>query len=1230
MPFVSDSGRQPTFPRDSTAKEREANLASSGLTLSEQRQRQMIEALPAAAYTCDRDGRITWCNEAAAELWGRRPEIGVERWGGSVRVYAADGTLLPSSEFPSARALREEKSIRNEEIIIERPDGTRRHVIANPQLMRDETGEVTGIVNLLLDVTEARRAELDVRRLAAIVESSDDAILGTDLDGTITSWNGGAERLYGFAVTETLGRSVTMIVPAELLEDEREILQRVRRGEKIAPFDTVRRCKDGRLIDVSLTVSPIKDARGRIIGASKTARDITAQRRAMRALAESEERLRLATRTGKVGLWEWDIDANRVTWTDSLYEIHGVARETFDATVEGFAALIHPEDRAPVERALQSTLKHDVPYELEFRAVRPGGGIVWLFTNAVVQREAGRPRRLLGATFDVTARKVAELALRDSEKRFRTLTSYAPVGIFLTDAQGETIFVNEFWSTMSGFPVSQARGDGWTRAMHPDDRARVAAEWEAARREQRASQAEYRFLREDGTVTWVHGNAVPLRDEAGRLAGYIGTIADITQRKLAEEKLRAQQAQLRLISTNAPISLAHCSRDGRFLFVNRANAQRFGLEPEQMIGRTLVEVMGSEAVATIQPYVERALKGESIDYELEVPYKGIGTRFMRVSYVPDFAEDGSVRGWMSALSDMTDRRQMENALRESESRFRQLADSMPQIVFAADAKGTTDYYNRRWYEFTGADEGGTGDESFLPILHPDDRQRCLDLWYRCVSSGKPYQIEYRFFFRARNEYRWQLGRALPVHDTGGRITRWFGTCTDIHDWKLVQEELGRRTATLETLNRIGRQLAAERDIEKVVQEVTDAGRELSGAALGAFFYNVKNDVGGAYTLYTLSGLPRDAFAEFPMPRATSLFGPAFRGESVLRIADVTKDERYGQSAPHFGLPKGHPPVRSFLAVPVTSRTGDVLGGLFFGHPEPDRFTGESEQTVSNLAAQAAIAIDNANLYQALSRELREKSAAEEELRIAQEQLRAHAIDLEKKIEERTASLREAIVQMEEFSYSVSHDLRAPLRAMNAYAEALVEDYGSRLDDTAKNYLERIRRSSQRMENLTHDLLAYSRVARSEVELRDVDLEPLLRDLIAQYSELQPAVADVRIETPLLPVRGHESSLGQCLANLMTNAVKFVAPGVRPQITVRTEASGDRVRIWIEDNGIGIAPEYQEGLFRVFERVPTNQSYEGTGIGLAIVRKAAEKMGGRCGVESDGRNGSRFWIELPKA
>lgn len=239
-------------------------------------------------------------------------------------------------------------------------------------------------------------------------------------------------------------------------------------------------------------------------------------------------------------------------------------------------------------------------------------------------------------------------------------------------------------------------------------------------------------------------------------------------------------------------------------------------------------------------------------------------------------------------------------------------------------------------------------------------------------------------------------------------------------------------------------------------------------------------------------------------------------------------------------------------------------------------------------------------------------------------------ELERKVEERTASLREAMTQMEEFSYTVSHDLRSPLRAMQGYAHLLVEDYREKLDETGVNYLDRIGRAAERMDRMTSDLLTYSRLSSSRVEMAPVEVESVVRHAVEQYIELPRKAAQVNIVAPLAAVLAHEPSLTQAIANLLTNAVKFVKPGEPAKITIRTERVGIRVRIWIEDQGISIAPELQPALFRMFERLPTGGTYEGTGIGLAIVKKAAEKMGGTCGMESDGATGSKFWIELAAA
>jgi PAS domain S-box-containing protein len=250
-----------------------------------------------------------------------------------------------------------------------------------------------------------------------------------------------------------------------------------------------------------------------------------------------------------------------------------------------------------------------------------------------------------------------------------------------------------------------------------------------------------------------------------------------------------------------------------------------------------------------------------------------------------------------------------------------------------------------------------------------------------------------------------------------------------------------------------------------------------------------------------------------------------------------------------------------------------------------------------------------------------------DIRQAQQALRIHSDELERKVNERTANLRQAINQLETFSYTVSHDLRSPLRAMQGFAVAALEEYGDKLDEQGRDYLTRIKNAAERLDRLIQDLLSYSRLSRNEAPLVDLDLDRMMREIIENYPNLRSPAAEVRIEGTLPHVWGHESALTQVIANLLGNAAKFVHPGTVAQIRVWAESLGGRMRLWIEDNGIGINPKDAERIFSMFVRVNESSLYGGTGVGLAIVQKAVEAMNGTVGVEPGKDGGSRFWVEL---
>lgn len=316
----------------------------------------LVELFPMAAYAVlAPDGVIVWFNSRAVELWGRVPVAGDtdERFCGAYKLYRADGTYMAHSDTPVDLALETGASIHDEEVIIERPDGSRVAVSVHIDPIRDKDGTIVGVVNFFYDLRERRQAERATALLAAIVDSSDDAIVSKDLDGHITSWNKGAERLFGYAAEEVIGKHITLIIPPNRWNEEVEILERLRRGERVDHFETVRLRKDRRNVDVSLTISPVKGSNGAIIGASKVARDISERKRSERALAEQARLLDLSSDAIAVR-----DTADRITyWNSAAARLYGYSREealgrvshellrtVFPAPLENINEWLHRED----------------------------------------------------------------------------------------------------------------------------------------------------------------------------------------------------------------------------------------------------------------------------------------------------------------------------------------------------------------------------------------------------------------------------------------------------------------------------------------------------------------------------------------------------------------------------------------------------------------------------------------------------------------------------------------------------------------------------------------------------------------------------------------------------------------------------------------------------------------------------------------------------------------------
>ncbi|HEV2209200.1 MAG TPA: HAMP domain-containing sensor histidine kinase [Verrucomicrobiae bacterium] len=307
-------------------------------------------------------------------------------------------------------------------------------------------------------------------------------------------------------------------------------------------------------------------------------------------------------------------------------------------------------------------------------------------------------------------------------------------------------------------------------------------------------------------------------------------------------------------------------------------------------------------------------------------------------------------------------------------------------------------------------------------------------------------------------------------------------------------------------------------------------------------------------------------------------------------------------------------IRAVQSTPLVSRTGRLVGMVSTHWREPRTPTERELRLMDVLARLAA--------------DLIERNQGEQALAQAKDQLADRAVQLEQLVAERTSKLRETIAELEHFSYTITHDMRAPLRSMQGFGTLLLNQSAAELTPQTAEYLRRITHSADRMDALIRDSLQYAKVVREKIPLTRVEAGPVFRGVLESYPNLQEPHVKINLVEPLPAVTANEAGLAQCFSNLLANSIKFIKPGEVPHVRIWAETKGDFVRFWFEDNGIGIPPEYQDRIFGMFQQL--DKSYEGTGIGLALVRKTAERMNGKVGVESEPGKGSRFWLEFNKA
>jgi PAS domain S-box-containing protein len=519
--------------------------------------------------------------------------------------------------------------------------------------------------------------------------------------------------------------------------------------------------------------------------------------------------------------------------------------------------------------------------------------------------------------------------------------------------------------------------------------------------------------------------------------------------------------------------------------------------------------------------------------------------------------------FLAIALDITIRRRAQAALRESEARFRTLANTIPQLAWIADTDGSRSWYNQRWYDYTGTTPDEVLGWGWQKLHDAEMLPKVIQKWTDAVAAGLAFDMEFPLRGADRS-YRIFLTRAEPLRDTEGRIVQWFGTNTDVNEQRL--EEKARR----ETEKQL--QVVMENMSEGLI--VSDFAGQLlywNPAALKMHDFKDPEDVrinlhnfSQTYELATIEGIAL-TYEKWPLSRI--LHGEHLH-DVELRVRRVNTEWNrifsYSGSVSHYDDGKG----LAFLTM----------------------------------------------------KDITDRKYAEEALRDAK-------VNLESKVEQRTAQLLAKSKELENFCYSVSHDLKAPLRGIDGYSRLLLESYHECLDEEGRSFLQNVRAATKHMTRLIEDLLAYSKLERRKLSTMSVELSSFVSNLLSQFRDSLQNV-HLTVEVDSYRVRADPDGLAIALRNLVDNAVKFskYSPTQKVDILARTE--GEHCIISVRDNGIGFDMRFYDKIFEIFQRLHRAEEYPGTGIGLAMVHKAMERMGGRVWAESKPGAGAVFYLQLP--
>ncbi|RYE21288.1 MAG: PAS domain S-box protein [Sphingobacteriales bacterium] len=641
---------------------------------------------------------------------------------------------------------------------------------------------------------------------------------------------------------------------------------------------------------------------------------------------------------------------------------------------------------------------------------------------------------------------------------------------------------------------------------------------------------------------------------------------------------------------NLPVAVYICNNEGYITYYNRAAVKIWGREPE--IGMELWNgssklyyADGSPLPIEVCPMALTIKHGVAVEGEEIILQRPDGTKRNILPYpVPVYNAAGELTGATNTLIDITDQKVDDG----KQSMLAAIIESSDDAIISKTLDGIITSWNfgaQKLFGYTENEIVGRHITKLIPIERINEEDEIIGK----IRQGKGV-AHYETIRMSKTGEQIQISLTVsPIRNSKGVIIGASKIARDITRQKNTENRLQRYAESLEVLNNFGKVVSENMEVESILQKVTDATTQLTGAAYGSFFYNQADERGEPFTLFAFSGAPREAFEHVGMPGNSTISDHTFKNLTTVRVDDSNKDTRYNKNAPYFGIPAGHQQVASYLAIPVISKSGTVIGGLFYGHPDTGRFTFEHEQLVAGVSAQAAIALDNAKLY--------------EEIKVLNS-------------------------KKDEFIGLASHELKTPVTSINGYLQIVERNLDT--DDRNKMFVSKARLQVGKLASLIADLLDVSKIQTGKLPFTyaSFDMLHLLNEVAEMMHQTNTSHAiEFDFDDTELMVYADQQRIEQVIINLISNAVKYSPNADR--IIIRASAANNKIKVSVQDFGIGIEKEQHDRIFSRFYRVENLAAHmSGLGIGLYITNEIIKRHKGKLHVASTIGEGSVFSFEIP--